>query len=135
MGDTPQQAPPEQKPPEQTPPSSSPPPSSGGSGGLDENIAAALAYLFIPAIIWLILEPYKDNKFIRFHSFQSLFFTAASWIVSIVLGFIPIVGWIILPFWALGVIILWFVCVFKAFSKAEFKLPVIGNLAAEQAAK
>ena len=34
----------------------------------------ALSYLLITAILFLIIEPYKNNRFIRFHSFQALFF-------------------------------------------------------------
>jgi len=34
-----------------------------------------VAYItIIPAIIFLVMEPYNKNKFVRFHAFQSLFF-------------------------------------------------------------
>jgi hypothetical protein len=42
--------------------------------GLSDNAAGALAYVtFIPAIIFLIVEPYNKNSYIKFHSWQSIF--------------------------------------------------------------
>ena len=39
-----------------------------------ENVAGMLAYFtIIPAIIFLLIEPYNRNRFVRFHSFQCLF--------------------------------------------------------------
>lgn len=103
------------------------------AGGLEPHIAGALAYLWIVAIIWLILEPFNKDRFIRFHSFQSLAFGIVAFVVSVVLGLIPILGWIIGIFWSLGVLILWLVCIFKALNKEMFKLPVIGDFAEKQA--
>ncbi len=63
---------PQPPPPPPTPPS---PPSSGGGGqvgGLDQNLAAALAYFVVIGIVWLVLEPYNKNKFIKFHSIQAI---------------------------------------------------------------
>ena len=63
------------------------------AGGLTDNVAGALAYVtFIPAIIFLVMEPYNKNRFVRFHSFQSLFFTLACFVLGIVLMFIPLLG-------------------------------------------
>src|SRR5271170_1279545 len=51
------------------------------SSGLSDTAAAALAYVtIIPAIIFLVLEPYNRKPFIRFHSFQSIGL-AVIWIV------------------------------------------------------
>ena len=99
------------------------------SGGLESNVAGALAYLWIVAIIWLVLEPYNKDRFIRFHSFQSLAYGIIAFAVSILLGWIPIIGWLLL----LGIVALWFVLVYKAFNKEMFKLPVIGDFAEKQA--
>src|SRR5437016_5100942 len=65
-------------------------PPAAGSGGLAENVAGMLAYVtFIPAIIFLLLEPYSRNRFIRFHSFQCIFLSVALFVIHIVLMFIP----------------------------------------------
>ncbi len=45
------------------------------AGGLTDNVAGMLAYVtIIPAIIFLVTEPYNKSRFVRFHSFQSIFF-------------------------------------------------------------
>ena len=104
----------------------------------NDNMMGALAYLtIIPPIIFLVMEPYSKNSFIRFHSFQSIFFLVAAVVVSIfssIIGMIPFVGWIIAMFVPLGLVLVWALAVFKAFSGERFKLPVIGDLAEKQAA-
>src|SRR5690242_12854170 len=48
-------------------------PAKGKVGLLAENIAGALAYFtLIPAIVFLVREPYRRNRFVRFHSVQCL---------------------------------------------------------------
>jgi uncharacterized membrane protein len=118
----------------------------GKTGGLGDNIASMLAYWTIfPAIIFLVLDPFNKNKFIRFHSFQSLLIGGAfvsSWIatgiVLSILSFIPflgrflwlVVGAILSVFW----FIVWVVLIVKALQGETFKLPVIGEWA-ERAAE
>ena len=109
-------------------------------GGLTENVAGALAYVtIIPPIIFLVLEPYNKNRFVRFHSFQSIFFHVAwvvLWIVLGIFGHIPLLGWASILLWplvGLAGFVLWLVLVFKAYQGQKFKLPFIGNLAEQQA--
>ena len=48
------------------------------AAGLTDNVAGALAYLtIIPAILFLVLEPFNKRRFVRFHAFQSIFFFVA----------------------------------------------------------
>ena len=101
--------------------------------GLQDNIAGLLAYLFIPAIIFLLVEPYNRNKFIRFHSFQSIFTGIFSIVVHTVLWMIPVIGWMIAPFFSLLMFTVWIVCMIKAFQMQYFKLPLIGDFAEKQA--
>ena len=118
-------------------------PSAGATasaGGLTDNVAGMLAYFtFIPAIVFLVLEPYNRSRFIRFHAFQCLFLTVALVALGIVLaiiGMIPIIGLITLPLhfilW-LACIALWVVLILKAYQGQMFKLPVIGDMAEKQA--
>ncbi len=109
-------------------------PVAASSSGLTDNVAGALAYVtIIPAIIFLVMEPYNKNKFIRFHAFQCLFFVLACFVLGIVLMFIPILGAIVgLLLWV-GEIGLWIILVLKAYQGQKFKLPVIGDLAEQQA--
>lgn len=102
--------------------------------GLSSNAAGALAYVtIIPAIIFLIIEPYNKNSYVRFHSWQSIFLGIAMFAVDMVLSFIPIVGWVIIPFAMLGFLVLWVICLIKALKGERFKLPLIGNFAERQA--
>ncbi|MGA3162518.1 MAG: DUF4870 domain-containing protein [Terracidiphilus sp.] len=102
--------------------------------GLSDNAAGALAYVtIIPAIIFLVVEPYNKNSYIRFHSWQSIFLGIAMFAVDIVLTVIPIIGWILLPFAMLAFLIIWIICLVKALNGQRFKLPFIGNLAEKQA--
>ena len=109
-------------------------PSTKSGGGLSPNVAALLAYLlWIPAILWLVIEPYNKDRFIRFHSFQALFLGLAWLAVSIVLTMIPVLGWLLLLFLPLVAIVVVIVCAYKAYKNEWFKLPVIGELAEKQA--
>lgn len=103
------------------------------SGGLADNVAGALAYVtIIPAIIFLVMEPYNKNKFIRFHAFQCLFMAGAAFAISII-AIIPILGWIVFIVGYLGLLVGWILCIVKAYGNEKFKLPLIGDLAEKQA--
>ena len=108
-------------------------PAAAHSGGLQDNIAGLLAYLFIPAIIFLVMEPYNKNKFIRFHSFQGLFLGLVSFVGHIILSFIPFIGWALIPLFSLAIFILAIVGMVKAYGNQKWKIPVIGDMAEKQA--
>ena len=101
--------------------------------GLSDNAAGGLAYFtIIPAIIFLIVEPYKKRSFVRFHSWQSIFLN----IVAIVIGFIniiPILGQLIFLVGMLILFVAWIIVLLKALKGERFKLPLIGDLAERQA--
>lgn len=99
-----------------------------------------LAYVtIIPAIIFLVIEPYNRKAFIRYHSFQSIFFAIAwtiLWIALGIIGNIPVLGWATVFLWpliALGGLVIWILLMFKAYQGQMFKLPVIGDIAEKQA--
>jgi uncharacterized membrane protein len=110
-------------------------------GGMADNVAGMLAYItIIPAIIFLVTAPYNRSRFVRFHSFQCIFYWVALiaiWIVLSIFTFVPFVGLIMLPIhllvW-LGSIILWVILLLKANQGQMFKLPIIGDMAEKQAA-
>lgn len=119
-------------------PASGTPPAS--AGGLTDNVAGMLAYVtIVPAIIFLVIEPYNRSRFVRFHCFQSIFFAVAwtvLWIALSFVGMIPILGWatiLIWPLLGLGGLILWVILLLKANQGQMFKLPVIGEMAEKQA--
>ena len=102
-------------------------------GGLQDNVAGMLAYFtIIPAIVFLLIEPYNRNKFVRFHSFQCLFLSGALIVIHIILGFIPLLGWLVSLLLSLATVILWILLVVKAYQGQKFKVPFIGDLAEQQ---
>jgi len=102
------------------------------STGLEANIAGLLCYVFgaITGIVFLILE--KENKFVRFHAWQSTITFLTLVVLNFVLTAIPIIGWLIgLLITPLG-FILWIVLMVMAYQGKWFKLPVIGNFSENQ---
>lgn len=127
--------------------STSSPAATGTSSGLTSNLAAALAYAlgFITGILFLVLEPYKHDRFVRFHAMQSIFFSAGclafsiAW--SIMVGILAgISGWMALATFpirlliSLGFFLLWLYVIYQAYSQREYHIPFIGDLAAKQVA-
>jgi uncharacterized membrane protein len=103
-------------------------------GGLSENAAGAIAYItVIPAILFLAMEPYNRSSFIRFHAWQSIFLGVAAIAVHLILGVIPVIGWILLLPAGLGFLVLWVIVIMKASKGERYKLPFIGNFAEQQA--
>jgi uncharacterized membrane protein len=101
--------------------------------GLSDNAAGALAYVtIIPAIIFLIVEPYNKNSYIRFHSWQSIFLGIAAFAISFI-NIIPILGQIIFLIGMLVLFVAWLIVLLKALKGERYKLPFIGNLAEKQA--
>lgn len=124
-----------------------PPPVQPATGAMADNVAGALCYVFglITGVLFLVLAPYNQNKFVRFHAFQSIFFNLgwiALWIVEIIFSAILtailpfglglIFGLLAMVIW-LGGLLLWLILMYKAYTNEKFMLPVIGALADKQA--
>lgn len=67
--------------------------STPASTGMQPNAAGALAYLggIITGAIFLVIDPFKSDRFVRFHSFQSIFFNIAwigLWVAWAIIGFV-----------------------------------------------
>lgn len=114
-------------------PQMQPTPSQPAQSGLSDNAAGALAYItIIPSIIFLIVEPYNKNSFVRFHSWQNIFL-AIGWFACSIIMIVPILGWIIGILGILVFFVCWILCIIKAAGGQRFKLPIIGPLAEKQA--
>ena len=114
------------------------------SSGLSENAAAAIAYLtIIPAIIFLVLEPYNRMPLVRFHSWQSIGLCLASFVLQAIITFgemmMHFIPGIILLFTlvhfviGVGLFLVWLFIILKASKGEWYKLPVIGDFAEKQA--
>jgi len=119
-------------------------PATATGTGLSETAAAALAYVtIIPAIIFLVIEPYNKMPFVRFHSFQSIglavvwfMFWVVITVVRIALHFIPFIGFLFIIvdlLFTLGMFIVWLIAIMKASKGEWYKLPFIGDFAEKQA--
>ncbi|MFP3950497.1 MAG: DUF4870 domain-containing protein [Candidatus Micrarchaeia archaeon] len=111
------------------------------SGGNESNLLAAVGYIIgIIAIIMYLVK--KEDKFLRFHSMQSILLWVGAfvvaivlWIISAVVGMIPVIGAIGCVFGFLGLAV-WLVafvaalyCAYKAFEGEKYGLPYIGPMA------
>jgi len=111
---------------------SAPPPTASASG-LTDNVAGALAYVtIIPAIIFLVLEPYNKSPFIRFHAFQCLGLSVVAFVSSMI-WVIPILGWIIGILMIPILFVVWILCIVKAYQGKYFQLPILGPFVANMA--
>ena len=127
-----------------------PPPGQIGksSTGLDENIAALLAYVFgwVSGLVFFLME--KDSKLVRFHAMQSILFCVlfavlgiALWVVTFLFllvgamlpdimgSLLALLGTFIWLVFSVALLIAWILCLVRAYQGQFFKLPVIGNMA------
>jgi uncharacterized membrane protein len=128
--------------PEGGPPSGAP----GGktSLGLDSNLGAMLCYIgniicclgVILSVVFLVTE--KENRFVKFHAFQSLFLCGVCVVLLIVVEILGVIlGMVHLGILATGLwfilvlifLVLWLLAGIKAYSGQWYKLPGIGDLA------
>ncbi|AFL86439.1 putative membrane protein [Terriglobus roseus DSM 18391] len=103
--------------------------------GLQPNLAAGLAYMtLVPAVFFLLVEPYKSNRLVRFHSFQSIFFflavAALHAIENVLDALLPVVmAYSIISVVSLVWLATWLVAVVQAFGGKPYQLPWIGRFA------
>jgi uncharacterized membrane protein len=118
------------------------------AASMQENVIGMCCYItIIPAIVFLLVEPYKNSVFVRFHAFQCIFLSVAAFALGILLSGVFLgsalmgggIGW---PHFALlfvgglirlAMLVLWIVCLIKAYHREMWRIPVIGDLAAHQA--
>jgi uncharacterized membrane protein len=96
------------------------------STGLDENVAAFFCYLlgFVTGIVFLVVE--KKSAFVRFHARQSTITFLGLFVLSLILGMIPIIHLLVFPLWILG-LILWLLLMVKALRGERYVLPIVGK--------
>ena len=99
------------------------------ASGLDANLAAALAYAvgWVSGLVFLFFE--ENNKFVRFHAFQSVIVfggLSLAWMVALS---IPFLGWIV-AFLVIPPVsaVLWLILMFKAYQGERYKLPGVGDI-------
>jgi len=95
------------------------------STGLDENVAGFLCYIFgfITGIVFLVVE--KKSGFVKFHAKQSTITFLILLVISLILGWMPIFGFLIL----ILSLILWLLLMIKALQGERYALPIVGKMA------
>jgi len=80
-------------------------------------LLAALGYVFpIIAFVVLFIDPYKNEKFVRFHAVQAI----ALWVIGLT-WWIPLVGWVLSLLAFVGAV----VGLIKAFQGQYWEVPVV----------
>jgi uncharacterized membrane protein len=114
------------------------------SSAMATNLASALCYFPLVAIIFLLIEPYNKDRTVRFHAWQSIALAVVLIVLRIVLGIFfsmfmsfsyglgALMG-MLLMLYALGELILFLFLAFKAYQNQRIVLPVIGPFAEKQA--
>ncbi|MFA6918859.1 MAG: hypothetical protein WC244_01960 [Patescibacteria group bacterium] len=85
----------------------------------EEKIWSAVSYLWILSLVALAAR--KDNEFIKFHASQG----ALLFVASLILMFIPVVGWLI----NLLIGVLAIIGIVKALQGEKWELPLVADMA------
>ena len=111
------------------------PPDATRSAGLSTNAAATLAYVtFIPAVILLLIEPYKRDNFVRFHACQCIVLTLVDIAGDLVFGFMGRIGEAVRGLLGLLLFVFWLIAIIKASQGERYHVPLVGDLAESFAA-
>jgi uncharacterized membrane protein len=124
-------------------------PAAGGAAagtGMAENVAGLLCYVlgWITGLIFFLID---KRPFVRFHAAQSMVVFGGLHVLSLLLGFFLgasiFVGGMsgfgigIAVIWLINIacLVLWVLCMVKAYQGERFKVPVLGDIAENIAGK
>jgi len=100
----------------------------------DSNVAAALSYLLSPFTGILFFAMEKEDKFVRFHAFQSILFgivVMGAMSIATNLRFI-LIGFFLQPLFSMIAFAYWMILMWKAYNNEKYELPYLGKIAKEQ---
>jgi uncharacterized membrane protein len=116
-----------------TPPSAPPPPPPAAAPGSNRNVMIALSYLWILAVVPLIVE--KDDAEVQWHAKHGLVLLVVEIILYAILAvvsMVPVIGCVtvFLPFVVfLGFLVVRILCITKGINGERFTLPVVSDFA------
>jgi uncharacterized membrane protein len=100
---------------------------------------AALSYVlgFVTGIIFLYLDPYDKDEFVRFHARQSIVFSVAVFVLWIVVSvFIAVLPrwfsgllWLLWRLVAIGLAFFWLFLIYKAYTGERYRIPELADWA------
>ena len=109
------------------------------AGFMSDNVAGALCYLlgFITGMVFLNLEPYSNRPSVRFHAFQSIFFSVGWIALSFALITILLTLESVIQLWFIFLplrlligftgLVLWLFCMYKAYREQSYQLPEVAQ--------
>ena len=113
---------------------------------LTPNLAGALAYILgvFTGVLFLVLAPYKEDRFVRFHAMQSILYSVGCIVFAIVWNILwEMIGSVsgllfaiaipIRLLISLAMFLFWLFLMYQAYNQRKFQIPVIGAIAAKQA--
>ncbi len=109
-----------------TPPAPAAPPVAGGGAPSDTGkILAGIGYLTgIVALIAILIEPYKNERFVRQHAYQALALYVVM-VVASILNIIPVIGQIIWFVAWIAVAVFAIIGAIKAFQGQDYEMPLV----------
>ena len=110
-------------------------PEAESSTGLSANVAGLLCYVltWVTGIIFVVLE--KKSTFVKFHAWQSIMTFGVLTVAELILGWIPFVGWILSILIGILMFVLWIILMIQAGTGKMWKVPLAGDWAEKQANK
>ncbi len=104
----------------------------------DAILGASAYFTVVPAIIFLAVPSIRHNRYVRFHSWQSILFAVSAVIIGVatrlafaVLSMFPFLGfllaWLVAGLVSLALVFLWIAIVIKAALGDAYELPFIGT--------
>ncbi len=100
----------------------------------DKTVAIVAYCTLIGFIIAIVLHGNNKTKLGAYHLRQALglVITAfATWIAAFILMFIPFIGWALIPFLWIGILVLWIMGLINAASGHEKPIPLVGPMFAK----
>lgn len=102
---------------------------------IQPNIKAANCYFIFFISGLLILQNEKTSKFVKFHAYQSIYFSIFFLVFVALINYVPFVGNILVQILTTAFFITWIYLIYSAYSYREMKLPILGDLAYSESRK
>jgi uncharacterized membrane protein len=114
------------------------------AGDVGDALRGALAYVTVlPAILFLV-PAFKSSRFVRFHSWQSVFFAVVTAVTAFLIkllfaifSMLPGIGfllaWLSIGVALIAIVVIWVTLIVKAAQGQSHELPLICRMAAQLA--
>jgi len=95
---------------------------------------AILSYFLILWLLGLLIEPEKNDPYVKNHVNNGILLTIMSIVTSVIgsiLGFLPFIGgfvsWVVTTLLSIVILVLWILSLVKACKNETYVLPIIGD--------